>query len=85
MLNSSMACAWAIVALALLGRSLVAQNDDGRLLELIRTTPMLNLERTEFVLEPRLPATSSTVGRAVSCVAVDRRGCVTPFSECRTR
>ena len=74
MLNSSRTCAGAVVVLALLGSSLVAQNDDERLLELICTAPRLNLERTEFVFAPRLPATSPTVGRAVSCVAVDRRG-----------
>ena len=76
MLTSSRTCACAVAALALLGSSLVAQNDDGHLLELIRTAPRLNMERTQFVFAPRLPATSQTVGRAVSCVAVDRRGYV---------
>jgi hypothetical protein len=61
-------------AAALLGSSLIAQDEDGRLLELIRTAPRLNLERTEFMFAPHLSATSSTVQRAVSCVAVDRRG-----------
>ena len=65
-----------VASLALLCGSSVAQNDDRRLLEAIRNTPRLDLERSEFVFVPRLLATSSTVGRAVSCVAVDRRGYV---------
>ena len=60
--------------MALLSSQLIAQNDDAALLNLIRAAPPLNVQRTEFVYTPRLPATSPTVGRAVSCVAVDSRG-----------
>jgi DNA-binding beta-propeller fold protein YncE len=53
----------------------VAQNDDDRL-EVISAAPRLDLQRSEFVLQPQLVATSPTVDRAVSSVAVDRRGYV---------
>jgi DNA-binding beta-propeller fold protein YncE len=54
----------------------VAQDDDARLLEVIAAAPSLRLQRSEFVLEPSLAATSATVGRPVSSVAVDPRGYV---------
>ena len=76
MRNSSKIIAEAGAAVALLGCSLVAQDDDGHLLELIRSAPKMNLERTEFMFAPRILTTSSTAQRAVSCVAVDRRGYV---------
>jgi DNA-binding beta-propeller fold protein YncE len=53
-----------------------AQDDDARLLEVIGAAPRLGLQRSELVLEPPLAATSASVGRPVSSVAVDRRGYV---------
>ena len=63
------------LALIALARVVVPQND-ARLDELISAAPRLDLQRSEFVLQPPLVATSPTVDRAVSSVAVDRRGYV---------
>ena len=54
----------------------VSQNTDARLLDWLDIAPRLNLERSEFVFAPKLAATSPAVDRAVSGVAVDRRGYV---------
>ena len=65
----------ALIAVGLVRGAVVAQNNDARL-DVINAAPRLDLQRSEFILQPPLVATSPTVDRAVSSVAVDRRGYV---------
>jgi DNA-binding beta-propeller fold protein YncE len=65
-----------LVGLVPLSNLVRAQNEDDRVLDVISAAPKLDLQRSEFVLQPPLATTSPTVDRAVSSVAVDGRGYV---------